>query len=387
MKALACQAHRFDLPSDAIYLNGARMSPQLKSVTKAGRKALLLKANPTQITMEHFFDRREQLKASIAQLIDCPQPEAIALIPSVSYGMASVAQAIPLRKGQEVLLIHDQFPSNVYCWREAAAQAGAKVIHVAPPKKLKAGRARKWNQRILAAISKKTAVVSMAVVHWADGSLFDVAAIGAAARSVGARFVIDGTQSIGALPFSVQNIRPDALVCAGYKWLMGPYGQGFAYFDQSLWAGRPIEQSWFNRYKSEDFQYLTNYRDAYRAGADRYSVGESSSFMHVPMLTRGVEQLMKWKPERVQAYCGVLLDGQLDQLRSAGCFIEEEGGRGHHLFGIYLPDHIAMDKVKERLLKRGIIVSYRGAAMRVSPHVYNRPSDIRSLVKAILKEG
>jgi len=71
--------------------------------------------------------------------------------------------------------------------------------------------------------------------------------------------IIDGIQSIGTLPFSVKEIQPDALICAGYKWLLGPYSIGLAYYSDTFANGFPIEENWINRKNSEDFGGLVNY--------------------------------------------------------------------------------------------------------------------------------
>ena len=111
---------------------------------------------------------------------------------------------------------------------------------ISPPSILN-GRGKEWNERILNSIDTKTKLVSLGHVHWADGTLFQLTDIRKRTKEVGALLVIDGTQSVGALPFDVDVIQPDALICGGYKWLMGPYSLGYAYygeyFDQGELAG------------------------------------------------------------------------------------------------------------------------------------------------------
>ena len=83
----------------------------------------------------------------------------------------------------------------------------------------------------------------MGHIHWADGTLFDLIAIRKKADKVGAKLIIDGTQSVGALPFSVKEIQPDALIVGGYKWLLGPYSIGMAYYADTFNNGEPLELS------------------------------------------------------------------------------------------------------------------------------------------------
>ena len=135
-----------------------------------------------------------------------------------------------------------------------------------------------------------------------------------------------------------------------------------------------------NRADSEDFSLLTNYQENYQARAGRFSVGESSNFVLTPMLTRSIEQLIEWTPQAIQEYCKEISKEAVSALREMGCYIEEDAYRGQHLFGIYLPKTISIDKVKAALSKQNILVSYRGNAIRVSPHVYNTAEDFEKLI-------
>ena len=368
----------FNLPAHITYLNGAYMSPQLKTVEEAGISAVQLKSHPHRITAEHFFDRRSLLLERFGQLLNA-NPVNCAIIPSVSYGMANVANNIKLHRGDEILLVDEQFPSNVYPWKSLAKKYSGKLNVITPPSHFKQ-RGQQWNQAILDAITSKTKVVAMPQIHWADGTLFNLMAIRQKTKEVGALLVIDGTQSIGALPFSVKEIQPDALICGGYKWLLGPYALGMAYYGDAFLDGEPIEDSWMNRFKSEDFTNLTQYQDQFQAGAARFSVGESSNFILVPMLTKAIEQLLAWEPKNIQAYCKTISQPAINALRSKGYLIEEEAYSASHLFGVYLPEHSNMENIKEKLTAKNIIVSYRGKAIRVSPNVYNTPEDFNALV-------
>ncbi|WP_082994774.1 aminotransferase class V-fold PLP-dependent enzyme [Aquimarina megaterium] len=373
------QKHLFDLSDNITYLNGAYMAPQLKSVTEVGLASVIQKARPNEITPQDFFTQREILKQRFATLVNAPDYRNVAIIPSVSYGIANAANNIPISPGDEIIVVDEQFPSNVYVWQEVANRHGASITVIKPPKDFK-DRGALWNENILNAITKKTAVVAMPHVHWADGTLFDLKAIRAKTKDVNAFLIIDGTQSVGALPFSVSEIKPDALICAGYKWLLGPYSTGVAYYSDAFNEGTPIEHNWMNRYNSEDFTRLTQYEDRYKEKAARYSVGESSNFVLTPMLIRAIEQLIEWSPEAIQEYCKTISTTAIQQLRDLGCFIEEDHHRAHHLFGIYLPDHIDLEKLKRKLKEENIFISFRGNAIRVSSNVYNSETDFNRLL-------
>jgi len=373
------QSHLFSLPTDVTYLNGAYMAPLSKAVAEVGQKALLQKQNPSQISGEDFFTHTQKLKETFAKLIDVKNANQIAIIPSVSYGLATVANNIKLNKGDEILMLQEQFPSNVYVWQKLAQKYEAKVVFVKAPQ-LEKGRGAIWNEHILNAINNKTAVVAMPHVHWADGTLFDLEAIRKKTKENKALLIIDGTQSVGALPFFVAKIQPDALICAGYKWLMGAYGLGLAYFSDSFNQGNPLEENWINRYNSQDFAGLVSYEERYQPGAGRYNMGEVSNFVYTPMLTTAIRQILEWQPQNIQDYCQQISSEAIEELRKLGCFIEEEDYRAKHLFGIYLPNSINIEELKIRFNQQKVFVSFRGKAIRVSPNIYNTKTDFDKLV-------
>jgi len=377
------QKHLFSLPEDSIYLNCAYMSPMLKSVEEVGQKALLQKRAPHQIIAEDFFNNGEKLREAYAKLINVKDSKRIVTIASVSYGISTVVNNVPLEKDDEIIVAEEQFPSNYYAWEKAASQTGAAIKTIAPPSELQ-NRSKGWNENILNAITPKTKVVTMAHVHWADGTLFDLIAIRKATRAVGALLIIDGTQSVGALPFDVEQIQPDALICAGYKWLMGPYAIGLAYYGEYFDGGNPIEENWINRKESQDFANLVNYASEYQPGALRYGVGEQSNFNLVPMLIAALNQLNEWQPKNIEQYCKSISHESVKSLREAGFYIEDDAYRGKHLFGIRIPAHLNIDDINQKLKAANIYVSIRGNAIRVAPHLYNDPSDFDKLLDVLL---
>ena len=289
-------ASLFSLPPDLHYLNCAFMAPSSKRVVEAGRLALGRIEAPARLGVADFFEPGAHVRQLFAGLIGAAEADRVAIIPSVSYAMATIARNTPLATGQVVVVVEEQFPSVVYTWRRACRESGATLRTVSAPDTAES-RAEAWNAALLDAIDDRTAVVAIPELHWTDGLRFDIDAVGARARAVGARFVIDGTQSVGALPFDVGRTRPDALVCAGYKWLTGPYSVGVAWYGPAFDGGTPLEENWITRRGSDRFNELVNYRDDYRPSAIRYDVGERSNFVLLPMLEAALEQVVEWTPE------------------------------------------------------------------------------------------
>lgn len=359
------------------------MSPMLRSVEEAGISGMLKKRSPHQIKAGDFFEDSDKLRKSFAKLIHCDDPEKIAITASVSYGIATVVNNIKLEKGDAIIMVNEQFPSNYYSWQVLAQQTGAR-IEIIQPERDADSRGKSWNEKILNSINSQTKVVTMPHVHWADGTLFDLAAIRKATNDVGALLIIDGTQSVGALAFDVQKIQPDALICAGYKWLMGPYSIGVTYYGNAFDNGTPIEENWINRLDSENFAGLVNYESNYMPGSLRYEVGEHSNFILVPMLLRAIQQLNEWTPDSIQQYCKAITETAVQTLRGKGFLIEEQDYRTSHLFGIRVDPSKDIDQIKTRLENNNIVVSIRGNAIRVSPHVYNTPEEMNRLVECLI---
>ena len=242
---LSNQRFLFSIPDEVIYLNCAYMGPLLKSTEEAGIEGLKLKSTPWQISVEDFFEPVLTLKSSFAKLIDCKDPDRIAIVPSASYGLAGAIQNLTPKKGGNIILVEHQFPSNVYPWQKWAAQHHVQ-IHIVKPNPNLFSATDSINYEILSHINEGTIAVGMAHIHWADRRAFDLQAIRDKTEACQAMLILDGTQSVGALPFSVQTFRPDALIVASYKWLLGPYSFGMAYYNERFDNGRPIEENWIN---------------------------------------------------------------------------------------------------------------------------------------------
>jgi len=377
---MICQRQAFSLPEDQIFLNGAYMSPILKTSEDAGIRGLIKKRLPTDIKVSDFFDRVDELRVAYAQLINASDPTRVTIMPAASYGLANVANNLPYNDRKKIILLGGQFPSNYYIWQKIATQRGLEVVTVEKPKEIEGS----WTDAILNNIDQDTLVVTMAPLHWGDGTRFDIDAIGKKSRLEGALYVIDGTQSIGAYPYDQGVIKADALIVSAYKWLLGPYGIGFAYYGEAFSNGVPVEESWANRVNSDDFQYLTNYQNQYRSGSRRYEMGEAPDFIKIPMLMDSITQLNEWQPSQIQSYCRSLISPMLYELKNAGYQLNNDTELAAHLFGIRLIKGQKMDVVKEAMTKANISVSYRGEAIRVSPNVYNNSEEVDTLLSVLI---
>ena len=372
----------FSLPPDLHYLNCAYMAPASKRVAAAGRRALERIQVPSRLQTGDFFEPGARVRRLFAQLVNAPDPDRVAIIPAVSYGMATVARNTPLSPGRTVVVVEEQFPSAVYAWRRACRETGATLRTVAAPA-TEGSRGEAWNAALLDAVDDRTAAVVLPPLHWTDGLRFDLDAIGARARAAGARLIVDGTQAVGALPFDVTRTRPDALICAGYKWLTGPYAIGVAWYGPAFDDGTPLEENWITRRGSDRFNELVNYRDDYQPGAIRYDMGERSNFVLLPMLEAALDQVLEWGPETVAAHTRELTGATVERLRDLGCRVEHDRWRTGHLFGVRLPAEVDIPQLGRDFAARQVSVSLRGGAIRIAPHLYNDAADLDALTDVV----
>jgi selenocysteine lyase/cysteine desulfurase len=372
---------KFQLKKGIRYINCAYMAPLLKSSEELGIEGLKRKRNPFEISELDFFTDVEKVKVKFGELVNCKNSQ-VALIPSVSYGFASVFKNLKHKKGQHGIVISDEFPSgyfsaSVWCKKNSAE---LKIIH-APDSLLERGKI--WNEKLLEAIDEKTAFVLISSVHWMDGTKFDLETLGNKCKEFGVKFLIDGTQSVGALKMDVQKFNIDALICAGYKWLLGPYSQALAFISDSFNEGSPLEESWMNRTNAHNFSKLASYENAYFPNASRYNVGETSDFTKIPMINESLRQILEWKVDTIQAYCKEIVSPLIDFLKTNEITVEDEKYRTNHLLGFKLPKYIKPSTLLEDLQKEKIYLSLRGESLRISPNVYNTKEDIEILIETL----
>jgi len=374
---IACQRDRFDIPADVAYFNCAYTAPLLKVAAEAGHAAVAAKSHPWTITADHFFRDLEECRRLFGDLVDSA-PDNIALIPAVSYGIALAAGNLPLSRGQKILILAEQFPSNVYAWMRRVRETGALLAAVPRPAD------GDWSKAVLERIDVNTAVVALPTCHWTDGAVLDLVRIGQRCREAGAALVVDGTQSLGAVPFSVRQVQPDFLITTAHKWLLGPYSYGFCYVAPEHQNGTPLEENWLNREGSRNFARLVDYRESYRSGARRFDVGEASNFILAPIAATALRQLLEWSVESVAATLDGLTTTIAEWAAERGLGTNARVYRSPHMIGLQKPGGFP-GELPARLASEKVFVSVRGESIRVAPHVYNDRGDLDRLFAALTR--
>jgi selenocysteine lyase/cysteine desulfurase len=371
----AVERQLFEIPDGIAYLNVANLAPQLHPVRAAAEAALERRAAPWTIGAADWFSDVEVLRGLFARVIGA-DPDGVALIPATSYGMAVAAANLEAGPGDRVVVIDEEYPSGIYTWRAFARRTGAELLTV----RRDAGGS--WTDAILDVLDERVRILSVPNVHWTNGALVDLDRVCARAHELDAAIVLDVSQSAGAMPLDLAALRPDFLISVGYKWLFGPFGVAYMYFDERHRGGDPIEHNWINRAGSEDFARLVDYTDELQPGARRFDVGARTNFMLVPMAIAALEQVLEWSVERIGPTLAEVT-GEIERsARERGLEAILEADRGPHIIGIGLPD-TPPDELVGVLAARAVYAGVRSSWLRVAPHLHTTDADVERLFAAL----
>ncbi|HJZ21165.1 MAG TPA: aminotransferase class V-fold PLP-dependent enzyme, partial [Bradyrhizobium sp.] len=359
----------------------ASYSPLPRKTLEAGRAAVGRKGTPW--TMEPAFanQQHERARAAAARLIGA-DPADIALIPSISYGVATAAKILNVARGTRVIVLEDDHSSPVLEWLIRADQEGFAVDTVRRPSN------GDWTSAVLAAIERTGAppvsLATISSVHWSDGGLIDVETIGAALKRHGAAFLIDATQSAGVLTMDVRRLDPDFVIFPTYKWLLGPYGRAFLYVASRHQDGIPLEQTSSGRrnVRAENDLYFTDV--SYVSDARRFDMGERDHFVSMEMASIGMEMVAEWGAPDIAERLLMLTQRIAEGLRPACISVPDPRFRAPHILSISFKDGMPGGLV-EGLASEDIYVATRLGRLRISPHVFNDEADCDRLVAALAR--
>jgi len=378
---LASQRDLFEMPRDICFLNSASYSPLPRPVLEAGRAAVGRKGQPWRLDASFANAQYERPRTAAARLINA-DPADIALIPSVSYGVATAAKLVTVARGTRVIVLQNDHSSPVLEWQARADAQGFTVETVRSPGD------GDWTAAVLSAIERSGAppvgLASISSLHWSEGALIDVEKIGAALRRQGAMFLIDGTQSVGVLTMDVRSLDPDFVIFPTYKWLLGPYGRAFIYVARRHQDGVPLEQTASGRrdVRAENAVYFTDPR--YVTDARRFDMGERDHFVSLEMAAIGMEMVAGWGLPAIAQRLAMLTDRIADGVRGIGVGVLDKHLRAPHVLSLTFKDG-ALAGLVEGLAAEGVYVAPRLGRMRVSPHVFNDEADADRLVAALVK--
>jgi selenocysteine lyase/cysteine desulfurase len=376
---LASQRDLFEMPRHICYLNAASYSPLPLRTQQAGRAAVGRKGTPWMIDAAFANDQHERARLAAARLINA-DPDDIALIPSISYGVATAGKVLTIGHGTRVIVLENDHSSPVLEWQTRADTQGFAIETVRRPDD------GDWTSAVLAAIERSGAppvsLASISSVHWSDGGLIDVELVNAALRQRGASLLVDATQSVGVLTMDVRRLDPDFVIFPTYKWLLGPYGRAFLYIARRHQGGIPLEQTSSCRrdVRAENAMYFAD--PHYVADARRFDMGERDHFVSMEMASIGMEMMAEWGAPAIARRLLMLTERIAAGLQGIGISVPEARLRAPHILSLDFRQGMPAGLV-EGLASEGVYVATRLGRMRISPHVYNDEADADRFVAVL----
>ena len=366
---------------DATYLNLAGQAPMPKASLKAIQASIEAKKFPHHKPDSTFFELPNRVRENLARLIHA-KPEEIGLTTGATSGLQALAYALEWKPGDEVVTAAREFPLQYTVWKPMEKREGIRLKIVQPRERFLT------SEDLIAALTPKTRVVSVSLVRFDDGVMLDAERLAAACHAQGTLLALDASQCCGAIPLDVRTLGADFLICAGYKWLLGPFGTGFFWAKhEQLASVRPAPFYWMAVAGSDNFAKL-NFADPQPAASvKRWDTPEWASYFNFNLagLDASVEFVTRAGAETVAAHNRALIDQMFERLPKDRCVAasplnaKQRGPYG--CFCARSPEKTA--ELYERLKKENIIVSLREGNIRVSPYLYNRVQDIDRLIAVI----
>ena len=373
---LPSQRALFDIPRAVCYLNAAAWGPLPLRSLAAGRIGVARKGQPWTLDPQFPAAQYARARGAAARLIGA-DPGDVALISSVSYGVATAAKLLRLPPGSRVLLLGDDHSSPVLEWLTRAEAADLRIDILARPED------GDWTAALLAAIARPgvapPALASISSVHWSDGGAVDLDRVAPALRACGAALLVDATHAAGVTPLDVRALDPDFLVFPTYKWVLGPYGRAFLYIARRHQDGIPLEQTAYGRrgVNAEQATYLAD--TGFVAGARRFDMGERDHFVSLEMAAIGMEMVAEWGAGAITARLAWLTARLAAGLGDLGLLLPDPRVRAPHVLSVAFPRGMPAGLV-DRLAAENVHVAARLGRIRISPHVYNDEADVERFV-------
>lgn len=368
--------HEFE---GATYLNLAGQSPVCKAAIKAIHAAVEWTKFPQRIPDAAFFEVPNRVRTAIAKLIGGKADE-VALTSGASTGTAAVAMGLEWKPGDEVVTASGEFPLQYATWRPMEEREGIKLNIVKP------SGAFHRAEDFIAAITPRTRLVSVSHVRFDNAALVDAAKVAAACHAQGALLMLDVSQSCGSVPMNVAEMGADFVTCAGYKWLLGPFGTGFFWAKKEHIAKmRPGPFYWMAAAGAENFAALGGSTTKAAEEGRRWDAAETANYYNLAALEAGLELVLRAGPETVAEHNHKLIELLFARLPKDRCVaaspLERERRGAYGCFQARTEEKTR--ELYQKLRDENVITSLRQGKIRVAPYLYNTEQDIDRVVRVV----
>ena len=325
-----------------------------------------------------MLHRLEDARKFGAQLLNC-QPDEIALVGPTSLALSFVAAGLNFRKGDNILIYHDDYPSNVYPWMALAARG----VEVRLLNLKNFGAIRKVD--VVGQVEVNTKLVALASCHFISGFRIEISAIGKFLRELGILFCLDAIQTLGAFPTTVEHV--DFLAADAHKWLLGPCGAGILYVRRDLQEKlNPPIYGWHN---VRNPNFVAQEQIVFRSGAVKYEAGTQNLVGLVGLIASmelaleiGVENIAS-ELLRKRAWLVLALQAKGFTVLNADAKIENASG-----IVSFFQAGKDLAALNQKLTEAGIVPSmrtYRAGQnfILLSPHFYNTVAVLRRVLELL----
>jgi selenocysteine lyase/cysteine desulfurase len=368
--------------SPTVYLDCAYQGPFPRGTVERLRQAIELKSNPARLEAAEYFRLPERVRARIARLVGADTAE-IALTSSATQGIGIVAAGLQFGANDEVVVASSNFPSNLFTWLHLRRKG--VIVKV-----VRRTDGEVTLEQVAAALTARTRVLALDWVSYCSGYRIELAEFGKLIHDRGGIFVVDGSQGVGGVELKLHALPVDVLACAAYKWLLGPYGTGFAYVRRDLVGQLDLPViNWYTVEGAENFNSLPNDQFTLIHTARVFDSGETGNFINLYGLDASLEFVAEVTIRTVNDHCRQLLERLAGGLRARGYTLSAAALPGHEstILGFRAPTPEATVGLHRELRANHIAVSLRQGVIRVSPYLYNDEADIDRLLEIAGRPG
>ncbi|MBT8127926.1 MAG: aminotransferase class V-fold PLP-dependent enzyme [Gammaproteobacteria bacterium] len=365
----------FQLDPEVIYLNHAAVAPWPLRTAQAVKAFADENARQGSKDYELWLRREKQLRSQLAQLINAPSTDAIALLKSTSEGLSLIAYGLPWQAGDNIVIPAEEFPSNRIVW-QSLQPLGVEtrlipISGVPDPE-----------QALIDAIDRRTRVLSCSSVQYASGLRLDLERLGQACQGRMTLFCVDAIQSIGALRFDVQACQADFVVADGHKWMLGPEGTALFYCREGLIEQLALKQ--FGWHMVQEFSDYNRMDWRPHQTAQRFECG-SPNMMGVVALHASTALLHEIGMEVIERQVLAISARLIDKLQAVNDIEILSPLDQHRRAGIVLFKHkqVDTDGLYRHLQEHNVICALRGEGIRFSPHFYTTEAMLDAAIDRI----
>lgn len=368
----------FSLDPQHTWLNVASEGPMPIKAKEALQEAMAWKSAPHLLTIPKFQQVPVELKKTIASLVHVDKDDVI-LGNSATYGLHLLANGLEFKPGDEIILLQNDFPTDILPWLSLEAK-GVRVHQ------LKAQNHVLTPEEIKKALSTRTKLICLPFVHSFSGFRQDIAAIGKLCRAHGIIFVVNVSQAAGAFELDLRQWEVDAVVCAGYKWLLGPYGTGFCWIKKEIRQQLHYAQNYWISLMDEgslNTEGPLHLKEDH--SARRYDVFGTANFFNFVPWKASIEYLLSIGLDKVQRHNQQLADTMIDGIdpRSVVLISPFPKKERTNIIVFSCKDASQNARLFDFLTVKGFHLALWKNKLRVSPHLYNTSEEIKGLLAAL----